>query len=171
MFFPPRTGTTATSSSARFSPSAAESEYIRATAPVREAVDYVNKTGGVVVFTEGSDIAGVRAPVYSNTWHNYPFRKRMESAKDAAAVRDIFSSLKVAHLIAPNKPDPYEAERVPAFYAFMKACTEPEFRTERHTDALYQAGLQPSCSRPMNLDCIRSWKRSTLVFCSGVSCA
>ena len=119
-------------------------EYIRATAPVREAVDYVNKAGGVVVFTEGSDIAGVRAPVYSNTWHNYPFRKRMEAAKDAAAVRDIFSSLKVAHLIAPDKPDPYEAERVPALYAFMKACTEPEFRAERHTIL----SIKPDCNPP-----------------------
>ena len=120
-------------------------EYIRGIAPVREAVDYVNKTGGAVVFTEGSDIAGVRAPVYSNFWHNYPFRKSMEAAKDAAAVRDLFAELKVAHLIAPNTPDPYEAERVPALYAFMKACTQPEFRAERHT----VLSIKPNCTPAM----------------------
>jgi hypothetical protein len=110
-----------------------KAEYRKDNAPVRDAVDYVNKAGGVVVLTQGSEIAGVRAPVYANHWHNYPFRKRVEAARDAADIYGILRGLNVAHLIAPTVPDPSELKEVPALHSFLTICTQPEFTTERYS--------------------------------------
>lgn len=107
-------------------------EYRHFAAPVRDAVDFVNRTGDAVLFVQGSDIAGVRGPVYSNHWHNYVTRKKVEACHRPSEIYELMSDMGIERFIAPLSPDPNELILVPAMYQFLAACTTSEFKNDRY---------------------------------------
>jgi hypothetical protein len=107
-------------------------EYVKESAPVRLAVDYVNKQAGNVMMTEESQIAGIRAKVYSNHWHNYPFHKKVQACFRASDFHQLASEYQIAHFIVPTSPDPAVVESARGMSEFLMLCGEPELRLEKY---------------------------------------
>ena len=107
-------------------------EYVKESAPVRLAIDYVNKQGGNVMMTEESQIAGIRAKVYSNHWHNYPFHKKVQACFRASDFHQLASEYQIAHFIAPTSPDPAVVESARGMSEFLMLCGEPELHLEKY---------------------------------------
>ena len=105
-------------------------EYLRSSNPVREVVPYVNSTTGGVLFVQNSDIAGVRQPVFSNNWHNLPFRKLIETARNAEHFYRIASDAGIEHYVKQRNPTKEDIELSPALFEFLDLCGEPEFETQ-----------------------------------------
>ncbi|HYP07734.1 MAG TPA: hypothetical protein VER03_15985, partial [Bryobacteraceae bacterium] len=103
-------------------------DYIRQFAPVREAVPYLNQTTGGVLFIQHSDIAGVRKPVFSNHWHNLPFRKLTESARSSRQFYDVVRNAGIEHFVGPKSADRSD-KNDSALLEFLDLCGEPEFET------------------------------------------
>ena len=106
-------------------------EYLNASAPVRLAIDYVNKQGGNVMMTEESQIAGIRAKVYSNHWHNYAFEKQVQACFRASDFFRLVTDHRIAHFIAPTSPDPAVVASARGMSEFLSLCGEPELRLEK----------------------------------------
>lgn len=103
-------------------------EYRKAIAPVRDAIDFVNRAGTPVMFTQTSEIAGVQVPFYSSHWHNYSFRKQVEACPRAQDAYRLVTSLKIQRFIAPRDASPGQAAETPGMSRFLEICTETEFQ-------------------------------------------
>jgi hypothetical protein len=107
-------------------------EYVKGSAPVRLAIDYVNRQGGNVMMTEESEIAGIRAKVYSNHWHDYAFQKQVQACFRASDFYRLASRYGIVHFIAPTTPDPVVAQSARGMSEFLSLCGEPEFRLDKY---------------------------------------
>ena len=103
-------------------------QYLKDDAPVRLAIDYVNQQGGNVMMTEESEIAGVRAKVYANHWHNHAFQKQVRECFRASDFHRLAAAYRIAHFIAPTSPDPAVLETSRGMSEFLMLCGEPELR-------------------------------------------
>jgi hypothetical protein len=135
-------------------------QYLRDSNPIREVVPHVNKTTGGVLFVQNSDIAGVRPPVFSNHWHNFPFRKRIETARNAEHFYRIAREEGIERYVKPKSVSPEDIEGSEALFAFLDICGEPEFETNSHV-VLYTAS---DCEARL---AARSRKYATPVFPPG----
>jgi hypothetical protein len=104
-------------------------EYLRSTAPAREVTPYLNTTTGGVLFIQGFEIPGLRRPFFSDHWHNWPMRKAIELARNAAQFYDIARQAGIEHFVRRKKPTPDEVSNSPAAYQFLGVCGETEFET------------------------------------------
>jgi hypothetical protein len=107
-------------------------EYVEGSAPVRLAIDFVNNRGGNVMMTEESEIAGIRAKVYSNHWHNYAFHKQVQSCFRASDFHRLAAEHRIEHFIAPISPDPIVVESARGMSEFLMLCGEPELRVRKY---------------------------------------
>ncbi len=108
-------------------------QYLKDDAPVRLAIDYVNQQGGNVMMTEESEIAGIRAKVYSNHWHNRAFQKQVRESFRASDFQRLVSKYNIAHFITPASPDPAVVEASRGMSEFLMLCGDPELRLPRCT--------------------------------------
>ncbi len=101
-------------------------EYLAAAAPVREVVAYLNRTAPTepVYYADGTQIAGLLAPAYRYSWHDYAFSYKVDDCKTPMELYRMLSGLGIQHIIV----DHYVTERLPPIAAIIDKCTEPEFR-------------------------------------------
>jgi hypothetical protein len=78
-------------------------QYLESSAPQRILIDSLNQTapGEPVAFFDGDLSAGLRAPVYSDTWHSERFWKRLRESSSAEQAAAQFRELGIRHVIAP----------------------------------------------------------------------
>jgi hypothetical protein len=100
-------------------------EYLAVAAPVREVVEFLNRTSPTepVYYADGTQIAGLLAPAYRYSWHDYAFSYRVDDCRTPQDLYHLLAGLGIRHLIV----DRYATERLPPITAIIAACTEPEF--------------------------------------------
>ncbi len=101
-------------------------EYLETTVPVREVVAFLNRTfpGETVFYAEGSQIAGLEAPVYRNAWHDYAFMNQVYACKTPRELYVLLQGLGVRHMIV----DDYATDRHPPLARIIASCAKPEYR-------------------------------------------
>lgn len=82
-------------------------DYMTVAAPQRELVEILSRTspGEPVAFLRGETLPGLTAKSYSETWHTYPFWKRMVESENASDVSQLFHDYGIKHVITPIPPD------------------------------------------------------------------
>jgi hypothetical protein len=100
-------------------------EYLEKAAPIRSVVEYLNRTapGEPVFFADSSLIAGLRAPAYRNSWHQYDFRKLVEASNSARDLYKLLAARGIQHMIA----DFDVKDRQPSIATVLSECGDPEY--------------------------------------------
>ena len=121
--------------------SAARDEYITALAPGRKMVEYLNArhAGETVAFLKHNQIAGLRAPVRQNSWHDWEFYQRLLGAGSAEDVARIANDDHIRYFVVPIQGgrDVIELEPV---RQFVERFTEPEYTVGRLSVARWKPG-------------------------------
>jgi hypothetical protein len=121
----------------------ARREYVRRTAPIREVVDYFNRThpGEPVLFSHTTAVAGLWADAYEVQWHQWLNWDKVKAAADIPALRSLLATWKVHYLVAPAEGPDFE-ELPPVLSAFITNCCVSEFGV----GDVYAARIESSCS-------------------------
>jgi hypothetical protein len=100
-------------------------EYLAAAAPVREVIDYLNRTAPTeaVYYADGTQIAGLLAPAYRYSWHDYAFSYQVDACQTPQDLYLLLAGLGIRHIIV----DRYVTERLPPITAIIATCAEGEF--------------------------------------------
>jgi glycosyltransferase involved in cell wall biosynthesis len=102
-------------------------EYQEKAVPVRDVIAYLNRTAPTepVFYPDGSQIAGLLAPAYRNSWHDYAFMKQVEASRTPRDLYRLLSGLGVRHMIV----DHYAKDRAAPVAGIIDRCGAPEFRS------------------------------------------
>ncbi|MCX6619477.1 MAG: hypothetical protein NTY38_00030 [Acidobacteria bacterium] len=124
--------------------SSARDVYITELAPGRKMVDYLNARhpGEATAFLKHNQVAGLRAPVHQNSWHDWECYLRLQAAGTAEDVARIADDNHIRYFVvpAPGGRDLIEPEPV---RQFAERYTETEFTA----GALSVARWKPGASR------------------------
>ena len=120
-------------------------EYVGVTAPVRKSIAWLNARhpGARVLLTQDSYIAGLRADVYENHWHQLNTLEAIRRASGMAELRNLLASWKVEYLLA-RMPTERDYARPAALKEVLDNCTAPEYEFRY----FYVARLEAEC-RPI----------------------
>jgi len=85
---------------------AGRQSYLRAHAPVRELIAYVNRVAPSepVALMDSSSIAGLIPPVYTDNWHDYQFWKQVQASQAPEFFYRELARLGVHRLILESNP-------------------------------------------------------------------
>jgi hypothetical protein len=74
-------------------------------APVRELIDYLNRLGGQqgVAILEGSEQAGLRRPVFTNSWHSYQWWVAMLETHSPEDLYNLARKYHIEFFIVPRE--------------------------------------------------------------------
>ena len=113
--------------------------YLHGQAPVREVVAYVNRVDSnkPVVLTDESTIAGIAAPVYAVSWHDYSFLHKITASPLPVDVYRLFRQMGVAHLIVDRDAQ----GRRGTLTSVIAVCGQPEFSSGPYA----AMKLRPDC--------------------------
>jgi hypothetical protein len=128
----------------------AEAErYLRASAPVRQLVEYLNREhpGLPVAFFQSSQVAGLRGLAYADNWHNDMFVRRLRAAGSAEDCRNLMQELGVRYFVAPAPGSGLVVTEVPAD-SFLARFTEPEYRRGPYQLARWKKDALPDATLP-----------------------
>ncbi len=102
-------------------------EYLGKAAPVREVIAYLNQGFPTepVFYTDSSLIAGLLAPAYRNSWHDYAFMKQVEACSTPQALHVLLAKLGVRHMIV----DSQVSDRTPPVEEVIKTCGLLEYES------------------------------------------
>jgi hypothetical protein len=123
----------------------ARSEYVRTTAPIRDVIDYLNKThpGEAALFTHVTSVAGFVAEAYEVQWHQWLVWDQVKAAPDIPAMRSLLENWRVRYVIVPK--DRGEFDSLPRVLgAFIENCTTSQFGALD----IYAAKIEPTCTVP-----------------------
>jgi SAM-dependent methyltransferase len=92
---------------------------------VREVIAWINRNNRTkpVVFTDGSYIAGLIAPVYANHWHDYSFTMQVQATHLPDGLYRLFSRDGIAEMVVDRR----HTDRQEAVTELISACGVPEF--------------------------------------------
>jgi len=119
--------------------------YLRQNGAVREAVAYLNRTDRTdpVVFTDGSQIAGLIPPAYTMEWHDYQFFTRVWSCHRPQELIQLLNQLRIRLLVV----DADGLNRRPFTYnAVISACGRTVYNTGNYS----VVALRPDCEAVLN---------------------
>ncbi len=113
--------------------------YLHRDAPVREVIAYVNRVdpNAPVVMTDDSTIAGIVAPVYAVSWHDYSFLHKIMASPLPEDVYRLFTGMGVAQLIV----DRDHKDRQESLAVLLSVCGQPEFSS----GSIAAMKLRPDC--------------------------
>ena len=80
-------------------------QYLTRMAPIRQLIDKMNAIapGAAVADFTGSEIAGLRGPVYTSTWHTPRFSERLLVARSVADFVHLLRDFRTEYVIAPKE--------------------------------------------------------------------
>ncbi len=101
-------------------------EYLEKAAPVREVIAYLNRNfpHDPVFYADGSLIAGLLAPAYRNSWHDYAFMKQVEGCETPQELYRLLNGLGIRHMIINDDA----TDRPESIAGLIAACGESEYR-------------------------------------------
>ncbi len=114
--------------------------YLHGHAPVREVIAYVNRvdTDKPVVLIDDSTIAGIAAPVYAVSWHDYSFLHKIMASPLPEDLFRLFRRMGIAHLIVDRDA---QGGRRGSLTTLVSVCGQPEFSS----GSVIAVKLRPDC--------------------------
>ena len=117
-------------------------EYTGRTAPVRDAIAWLNLTHpkATVLFAQDSELAGLGGEVYENHWHQYNTMMRIRHADGVAGLQALLAEWKIGYIVA-SKPTATEYARPKALRDLIDECTVAQYANAD----VFVAHLETSC--------------------------
>jgi len=124
---------------------AGRQRYMRDGAGIRNAIEWLNRNGHgqAVLLTDGSETAGLHAPVHANNWLDYAFNKKVQASPRAIDVYHLLTQDQIAHLVV-DRSKSYE-ERQASVTELITTCGQPEFASGNYA----AMKIRPDCEQAL----------------------
>lgn len=126
-------------------------EFLESGAPQRKLIEYLNRAapGEPVAFFDGTQIAGLHAPAFTNAWHSPDFSRRMQFSTTEADILETANDLGMQHFIYPTAKSGLPRRQM--IVRFLDECTTPEMVVGWY----FVSKLNPECAGANGREVVR----------------